>query len=71
VVEPQLAPYGELSHVSDWGGKLVGAVARIAGLLHMALHYNAEPWESVIALETVEHAIQIGYYLIPHARGIC
>src|SRR2546426_10615109 len=31
-VEPQLSEYGELGNMTDWGGKLVGAVIRLAGL---------------------------------------
>jgi hypothetical protein len=34
-VEPQLSEFGELGRMADWGGKIVGAVVRIAGLLHM------------------------------------
>ncbi|MFN8636952.1 MAG: YfjI family protein [Chloroflexota bacterium] len=35
-VEPRLAPDGDLSPIVDWASKLVGATARIAGLLHLA-----------------------------------
>ena len=37
-VEPTLAGDGELAPLADWGGKYVGAVARIAGILHLAEH---------------------------------
>src|SRR5215831_10294294 len=36
-VEPMLAPFGALGHMTDWGGKFVGTVARLSGLLHCAL----------------------------------
>jgi replicative DNA helicase len=69
-VEPQLAEFGDLGGIADWGGKLVGAVARIAGILHMAAFSSSRsPWEFSITLETIEHAIEIGTYLIPHAKA--
>jgi hypothetical protein len=67
---PMLAESGELGAMADWGGKLVGAVIRIAGLLHMAEHVAAkEPWEVPIQPTMMEHAITIGRYLIPHAQA--
>ncbi|MBI4369726.1 MAG: DUF3987 domain-containing protein [Elusimicrobia bacterium] len=69
-VEPRLAEFGELGHMTDWGGKLVGAVVRICGLLHVAENLRAAaPWDVPVALETIERAIRIGKYLIPHARA--
>jgi replicative DNA helicase len=69
-VEPQLASAGPLAHMADWGGKLVGAVVRIAGLLHVAdLAGNTSPWGTSIAAQTMERAVEIGRYLIPHARA--
>jgi hypothetical protein len=69
-VEPQLSEFGELGRMTDWGGKIVGAVARIAGLLHMAaLAGTGEPWKESISEATVERAIAIGMYLIPHAKA--
>jgi DNA primase (bacterial type) len=69
-VEPQLSEYGELGNMTDWGGKLVGAVIRLAGLLHMATYANVPaPWAFPIQLETISNAIRIGEYLIPHAKA--
>ena len=69
-LEPRLGEDGELAHLADWGAKLVGAVARIAGILHMAEHAGAaEPWTVPISAATVERAILIGKYLIPHAQA--
>ncbi|MDP2848602.1 MAG: DUF3987 domain-containing protein, partial [Humidesulfovibrio sp.] len=34
-VEAELRPGGELELIADWGGKLHGAAARLAGLLHL------------------------------------
>ncbi len=41
-VEPTLAWDGELAPLADWGAKYVGAVARIAGILHLAEHGSAK-----------------------------
>jgi len=68
-LEPQLAPAsGELAHLAGWGGKLAGAVARIAGLLHAAEHCG-DPCGERITPETMAAAISIARYLIPHARA--
>lgn len=69
-VEPQLSEFGELGGMTDWGGKIVGAVARIAGLLHMADHAGAyAAWKTPISEFTVERAIRVGRRLIPHAKA--
>jgi replicative DNA helicase len=69
-VEPRLAEFGELGGIADWGGKLVGAVVRIAGLLHMAVYsVEAESWKTPIADQTIERAILIGQFLIPHSKA--
>jgi replicative DNA helicase len=67
-VEPMLAPFGSLGHMTDWSGKLVGHVARVMGLLHCASTTQA-PWRTKIAPETVQCALQIGTYLIAYARA--
>ena len=69
-VEPQLSEFGELGGMTDWGGKLVGVVVRIAGLLHMAdLVGTDNPWKVPIPAATVERAIAVAMYLIPHAKA--
>lgn len=37
-VERELAPGGEFESMNDWGGKLAGAVARLAGIFHLVAH---------------------------------
>jgi replicative DNA helicase len=63
-IEPTLAGDGELaspSTLTEWGSKYVGAVVRIAGLLHLGQHgevghsYPVQP-------ETIEAAERIGRY---------
>jgi hypothetical protein len=69
-VEPQLSEFGELGGMTDWGGKVVGAVARLAGLLHMAdLAGENDPWSVPISATVVDRAICLGMYLIHHARA--
>jgi hypothetical protein len=79
-VELELSEFGGLGTMRDWGGKLVGAVARIAGVLHLSEHvansadsansaHGVAPWEVPISRETLCRAIRFGKYLIPHARA--
>src|SRR5262249_23426688 len=69
-IEPQLAPLGDLGQMTDWAGKLVGAVARITGIVHMVEYADTSaPWERPIRQDSVERAIALGHYLIQHARA--
>ncbi|MGW1811230.1 YfjI family protein, partial [Streptomyces sp. NPDC002078] len=65
-IEPQLRPDGPLAHIDDWAGKYVGAVARIAGLLHLADRATGR-WGEPIEATTIERAIAIGEYYTAHA----
>jgi hypothetical protein len=65
-IELAFRPGGDLEHAQDWGGKLPGAVARIAAILHALQNPNA-PHESTISEETMISAIHIGNYLRDHA----
>ncbi|KMO79884.1 MULTISPECIES: YfjI family protein [Mycolicibacterium] len=61
-VEPTLADGGELATLADWGAKYVGAIGRIAGLLHLAKHgSDTGPYVPVEA-QTVLEAYRIGAY---------
>jgi replicative DNA helicase len=70
-LEPRLAEGAELGDMTDWAGKLAGAVARIAGILHM-LDYagKMQPWDYEVSKEVVERAIKIGHYLLAHAKCV-
>jgi replicative DNA helicase len=82
-VEMRLGESGDLGHMTDWGGKLVGAAARIAGVLHMAqhvpealrapdtaVHAASESWKGNVADSTIEAAVRLAdYYLVPHAKA--
>lgn len=67
-VEVQLRPDGALSEIKDWGGKLPGAVVRIAGLLHVAQHAAVGPEQHPVSGDTVRRAIVIADYFAHHAR---
>lgn len=64
----RIAEGGDLAVIVDWGSKLPGNVARVAGLLHLAEHAHlSDPVAECVSLETMERAIRLGDYLIPHA----
>ncbi|MBB5871982.1 hypothetical protein F4553_005361 [Allocatelliglobosispora scoriae] len=65
-VEPLLAPSGAWGHIVDWGSKYVGAVIRIAGLIHLAEHLR-DGWGKAIDADTLDRAIVIGRYYAAHA----
>lgn len=65
-IEADLAPGGRLRDVADWGGKLAGAVARIAGLMHVGyLMENADVYP--IDEYTMRDAVRLGHVLTEHA----
>ncbi len=67
-VEIQLRPEGDLADIADWGNKLTGAVARLAGILHLFIHAGkTTPWDIPIAVSTIEGAITLGAYFSEHA----
>jgi replicative DNA helicase len=61
-VEPTLAGDGELAALADWGAKYVGAIARIAGNLHLAEHGPVEGLRKEVTEKTILAATQIGTY---------
>jgi replicative DNA helicase len=66
-VEPRLdADGGDLGHVADWASKLVGATARITGLLHLAAHLR-DGWGNPVTVAQVRAAITLARYLVSHA----
>lgn len=58
---------GCLTHIADWAGKLPGAIARIAALLHIARYAHQSPSDFYIAMEDMNAALKIGHVLISHA----
>lgn len=61
---------GYLSHITDWAGKLPGAIARIAALLHIMRYAHMKPWENKIGLEDMAAAVKIGHVLTNHALAV-
>lgn len=61
---------GYLSHITDWAGKLPGAIARIAGLLHIVRHAHEYPWQHRITLQDMSAAVKIGHALTNHALAV-
>jgi hypothetical protein len=61
---------GHLSHITDWAGKLPGAIARIAALLHILRYAHQQPWKEKIKTEDMSAAIKIGHVLINHALKV-
>ncbi|MGH3380745.1 MAG: DUF3987 domain-containing protein [Actinoallomurus sp.] len=66
--EPRFRTDGDLAHMTDWGGKLVGATVRIAGLLHLAKHLR-DGWDRPITANTFADATDIGAYFTTHAKA--
>lgn len=68
-LEPQLRPrFGKLAHIDKWAGKLAGAAARIAGLLHIGAHQGQA--DQPISAETMAGAISIAEYFADHALTV-
>ena len=62
-IEPRLAPAGSWAHIVDWGSKYVGAIARLAGLIHLAEQGGGKP----IDMDTLDRAAALGRYFADHA----
>ena len=71
-IEPELGRDGELAGHGAWGGKLCGAVARIALVLHGLAEWGICAHSANCALEigakTMSAALAWAPYLIEHAR---
>jgi hypothetical protein len=70
-IEAMLRDGGDMELMRDWGGKLAGETLRLAAVLHCVR--NCENYESalgVIKKPTIEAAISIARYLIPHAEAV-
>ena len=65
-IERDLRPGGALENIQDWGSKLPGAVARIAGQLHIATH-GAEGSSKPISVNIVTASCILGAYFKEHA----
>jgi hypothetical protein len=68
-LEPRLGAGGDLQAIADWGNKLPGAVARIAGVLHVGHLGSEAALQKPIPGETLRAAAEVGNYAIEHARA--
>lgn len=66
-VEDSMADGGEFEHLRDFGGKLPGAAARIAGLFHCCEN-RVHPWMIPLAPETMQRAVNLAGKLAEHTR---
>ena len=66
-LEKELAEGGEFDGLKDWGGKLAGTVARLAGLFHLVSY--SDPGKVKIGLETMQQACALGSFLVEHAKA--
>ena len=65
-VETMLGDGGEMECFRDWGGKLAGATVRLAAVLHCMEYTPVQP----ICVGTIDSAVEIARYLIPHAEAV-
>jgi hypothetical protein len=65
-LEPRLAPHAELAHITDWASKLLGAMARMAGLIHLA-ELVPTGWPQPVGVRHVDAAARLGQYFLAHA----
>lgn len=73
-LEERLKPRGDLLYMSDWAGKLMGAIGRLAGLLHFAEYFEEgcvvqAPWHVEVSAETMQNALKLGDYFTAHAQA--
>jgi len=66
-IEKAQAPDGELSHMTDFASKLPGAVARIAGLIHLMKHGPKAPED--IEEDTAAGAWALGLFFLEHTKA--
>jgi len=70
-LEPRLSSEdGDLGFMTDWAGKLAGAVLRISGILSLTEQVeNLGEFSDKVRPQTMEQAIKIGHYFISHAKA--
>ncbi|MFZ4296897.1 YfjI family protein [Streptomyces cinereoruber] len=69
VTESRLRKDGPLAPIINWASKRDGAVARIAGLLHLATHPE-DAWHKPITAATMAAATRLGDYFTAHALDV-
>ncbi|MFJ9854106.1 DUF3987 domain-containing protein, partial [Streptomyces sp. NPDC101150] len=69
VTESRIGKGGSLASIVKWASKRDGAVARIAGLLHLATHPD-DGWSRPIEAATLAAASDLGNYFTAHAQYV-
>lgn len=69
-IEASMRPDGELERLQDWGCKLAGSTARIAGLFHVAKHGRQAIRFDEIAGDTMTRAVKMARFSIPHMLAV-
>lgn len=69
VTESRLGKDGSFAPIVKWASKRDGAVARIAGLLHLATHPE-DGWHRPIEAATMAAATELGDYFTAHALDV-
>ncbi|AZQ73554.1 DUF3987 domain-containing protein [Streptomyces luteoverticillatus] len=69
VTESRIGKGGPLAAIVKWASKRDGAVARIAGLLHLATHPE-NGWTRPIEATTLSAATRLGDYFTAHAQHV-
>jgi len=67
--EAALGPGQPLEYISDWGGKLCGAIIRLSVVLHASQHPE-NPAGVAISADTIASAITLGDYYESHALAV-
>ncbi|MFE7117220.1 YfjI family protein [Streptomyces sp. NPDC057654] len=69
VTETGLGKGGALAPITKWASKRDGAVARIAGLLHLATHLD-DGWQRPVDAPVMDAATRLGDYFTAHALDV-
>jgi len=67
MVETKMRDGGDYEYIKDWGGKLPGAAARLAGLLHCVEHAETLTANLIISLSTMQRALVLAAFYQSHA----
>ncbi len=69
-VEAMLGNDGRLASMRDWGGKLVGLTARLAGVIHLVHEIEApDPVAVAIDVDVIKAAIVMARWAVDHAMA--
>lgn len=68
-LEPMLQEHEALGDLSDFGGKLAGQVARVAGLVHVLDHPEAW-WQEPVDELAMAAGIEVGRYALGQVLGL-